>query len=559
MNRSCSSTSPRSSRYGLIAGLIVIQTPPSLHEHTSNMSSLASIPPSLGDFDVQEARCMAQLDSLPDDLTKFSYLSSLRVNQVHQFYRLILKHFTKLTPLIYTPTVGDACLNWSAIYRQPEGMYISYERDKGKIASVLKDWPQDKVAMTVITDGSRILGLGDLGVNGMGIPIGKLSLYVGCAGIDPFQVLPITVDLGTSNEAFRNDKLYMGARRDKYSRQEEEAFLDELMEALTGRWSDIVIQFEDWKNPWYTLEKYAPKYTMFNDDIQGTGAVIMGGMITAIKHTGVALRDHKAVFFGAGSAAVGVAKQIVQYFIHEGLSETEARARFWLVDRQGLVTLDRGDDLPDHKRYFARSDNNGEQFSSLEATAEHIRPTLLVGLSGVKGAFNADLLRNMGLWNKIPVIFSLSNPLTHSECTFSEALTATEGRALFAAGSPFSHMLFKGGDHHAAQGNNMYVFPGIGLGTILSKAAHVTDGMIYASGAALPEMMTSDETHIGMLYPALDRIRRVSQHVAFSVIRAAQKDGVDREEKLRDISDEKLHEYVWEKMYDPFQPQERER
>jgi malate dehydrogenase (oxaloacetate-decarboxylating)(NADP+) len=417
----------------------------------------AAIPPQVDDFDVQEQRCLKQLASKETDLEKFTYLSMLRVNQVHLFYRIVLKHFTELTPLIYTPVVGDACLQWSEIYQQPEGMYLSYDHHKGRISEVLKNWDQQKVAMTVITDGSRILGLGDLGVNGMGIPIGKLSLYVACAGIDPQQILPISIDLGTDNEELRSNKFYLGSRRTKNSREEEEAFLDELMAALKSRWPEIVIQFEDWKHPFYTLEKYAPKYTMFNDDIQGTGAVIMGGIMSAIKNSGLQASQHRAVFFGAGSAAVGVAKQIVQYFIHEGLSESEARSRFWLVDRKGLVTDDRGDELPEHKQYFSRHDNSGKQCPSLEETVDFVQPTILIGLSGVRGAFSRPILQKMGKLNRLPIIFPLSNPLTKSECTFSEAITATEGRVLFASGSPFSHMPFKGGDYHPAQGNNMSV------------------------------------------------------------------------------------------------------
>ena len=415
----------------------------------------AAIPPQVEDFTVQEQRCLKQLASKGTDLEKFTYLSMLRINQVHLFYRLVLKHFTELTPLIYTPVVGEACLQWSEIYQQPEGMYLSSDYHKGHLAKVLNSWPQEKVAMTVITDGSRILGLGDLGVNGMGIPIGKLSLYVACAGIHPQQVLPITIDLGTGNKELREDKFYLGSRRGKNSRAEEEAFLDELMPALKSRWPEIVIQFEDWKQPFYTLEKYAPKYTMFNDDIQGTGAVIMGGIISAVKNSGLPLSEHRAVFFGAGSAAVGVAKQIVQYFIHEGLSDSEARSHFWLVDRKGLLTKDRGDELPKHKEYFSRHDNDGKQYPSLEETLDYVQPTILIGLSGVRGAFSRPMLQKMAKWNKLPIIFPLSNPLTHSECTFSETITATEGRVLFASGSPFSHVPFKGGDYHPAQGNNM--------------------------------------------------------------------------------------------------------
>lgn len=342
----------------------------------------------------------------------------------------------ELTPLIYTPVVGEACLKWSEIYLQPEGLYISYA-DKGHISSVLQNWPQNNVDITVVTDGSRILGLGDLGINGMGIPVGKLALYSACGGIRPDATLPLTLDLGTSNKKFREDPLYMGSRRDKVSAQEEAEFLDELMEALVERWPGIVIQFEDFKNPFPSLERYGGKYTMFNDDIQGTGAVILAGIINAVKRNGVPIKDQRAVLMGAGSAAVGVAKQIVQFFMEEGLTEDEARRCFSLVDTKGLVTNDRGDKLAEHKVYFSRDDNRDKQYKSLAEVVEYVKPTILMGLSTIGGIFDANILTKMGEWNKYPIIFPLSNPSANSECTFEDAVKYTNGRVLFASGSPF--------------------------------------------------------------------------------------------------------------------------
>ena len=299
-----------------------------------------------------------------------------------------------MAPLVYTPTVGEACQKWCQIYQNPEGLYVSYE-DRGDIASVIQNWPQNHVEITVITDGSRILGLGDLGIGGMGIPIGKLALYTGCAGIRPEGTLPLTVDLGTSNKALRNDPLYMGSRRDKVTAEEEQEFLDELMEALKDRWPDIVIQFEDWKNPFPSLARYRDHYAMFNDDIQGTGAVIMGGIIGAVKQSGIAATDHRAVFLGAGSAGTGVAQQIVDYFVHEGMTEDQARKCFWLVDSKGLVTTDRGDKLAAHKVPFAREDNKGEQYKSLDEVVDYVKPTILMGLSTIGGAFTPEILTKM--------------------------------------------------------------------------------------------------------------------------------------------------------------------
>ena len=507
-------------------------------------------PPRPDTYEVQKKRCLSQLALKSTDLERFQYLSNLRHNNVHLFYRLLTDHFTEMAPLVYTPTVGEACQKWSQIYQNPEGMYLSYE-DKGHLAAVIQNWPQSNVEITVVTDGSRILGLGDLGIGGMGIPIGKLALYTGCAGIRPESTLPLTVDLGTSNQALREDPLYMGSRRDKVTAEEEREFLDELMEALKERWPDIVIQFEDWKNPFPSLERYREDYAMFNDDIQGTGAVIMGGVIGAVKQSGIAAKDHRAVFLGSGSAGVGVAKQIVDYFVHEGMTEEDARNCFWLVDSKGLVTSDRGDKLAEHKIYFSRQDNNGQQFKSLNEVVDYVKPTILMGLSTIGGAFTPQILQKTTQWSKHPIIFPLSNPSSKSECTFEAAIKHTNGTCLFASGSPFHALEHNGKIYHPGQGNNMYVFPGIGLGTILSKSVQVTSGMIYASGEALPTMITEEEKDLSLLYPSITRIRDVSARVALFVIRAAQKDNVDRLHHLRDLKDDELERWIKEKMYDP--------
>lgn len=317
-----------------------------------------------------------------------------------------------------------------------------------------------------------------------------------------------------------------------------------------------MIQFEDFKNPFPALERYRDIYTCFNDDIQGTGAVILGGVINAVKRSGLPCKDHRAVFFGAGSAGVGVAKQIVDFFVREGMTEDEARACFYLVDTKGLVTLDRGDKLADHKVYFARADNQGLQLKNLEEVVDHVKPTILMGLSTMGGVFTPQILGKMAEWNSSPIIFPLSNPSSKSECDYESAVTNTDGRCLFASGSPFQPFSFtnSAGDtrtYYPGQGNNMYVFPGIGMGTILSKAVKVTDSMIYASGEALSQALTAEEIERGLLYPDLTRIRSVSVVVARKVIRAAQEDKVDRETPLRTMTDEALDAYIKARMYDP--------
>ena len=495
------------------------------------------------------------LEKKKTPIEKYQYLSVLRNSNVHLFYRLLAANVKELTPLIYTPTVGEACQRWSEIYTQPEGLYLSFS-DKGHLHSVIQNWPHE-VEITVVTDGSRILGLGDLGVNGMGIPVGKLSLYTACAGINPLKTLPLCLDLGTNNEEFRNDPLYLGSRRPKVTPDEEREFLDEMMAALTERWPSIVIQYEDFKNPFPSLERYQNTYTMFNDDIQGTGAVILAGFINAVKQSGTPSKDQRAVFLGAGSAGVGVAKQIVDFFVKEGLSEDQARRCFWLVDSQGLVTNDRPGKLADHKIYFSRDDNEGKQYKTLEEIVEYVKPTILMGLSTIGGAFTPKILERMAELNDRPVIFPLSNPSSKSECTFEEAIKYTKGKCLFASGSPFPTLNHDGKDLVPGQGNNMYVFPGIGLGAILSKAVSVTTNMIYASAEALSTSLLEGEVADNWLYPDIRRIREVSVIVTRGVIRAAQADKVDRELALRNSSDEELDDYIRARMYDPFKEHEK--
>ncbi|KAJ4303621.1 hypothetical protein N0V90_002521 [Kalmusia sp. IMI 367209] len=512
-------------------------------------------PPAVESYEVQAQRCLRLLAMKPTPIEKFQYLVHLRATNVHLFYRLLSENVKELTPLIYTPTVGEACVRWHEIWTQPEGMYLSWN-DRGHLREILDNWPHE-VEITVITDGSRILGLGDLGVNGMGIPVGKLALYTACAGIRPDGTLPLTLDLGTSNEALRNDPLYMGSRTPKVSAAEEKEFLDELMQALTDKWPSIVIQYEDFKNPFPALERYQNTYCMFNDDVQGTGAVIVGGFINAVRASGVPAKDHRAIFLGAGSAGVGVAKQIVEFFIKEGVSEEEARKKFWFVDSNGLVTLDRGDKLAEHKVYFARDDNNGRQYQSLARLIDFVQPTILMGLSTIGGAFNKDILQKMAKLNDRPIIFPLSNPSSKSECNFEEAVQNTEGRCLFASGSPFPSLEHNGRLLTPGQGNNMYVFPGIGLAAIISKATSITQDMIYASAESLSTSLNKQEVADGWLYPDIRRIREVSVVVTRGVIRAAQKNGVDRAVELRELSDDQLDQYIKERMYDPFNEREK--
>ncbi|KAF9548182.1 malate dehydrogenase [Agrocybe pediades] len=518
------------------------------------------VPPKL-DHDIHILRCLEQLRSKDKNLEKYIYLSHLKTEDPSIFYRLCIDHMAEITPIIYTPTVGDACVNFSHIYRRPEGLYVSIE-DKGKISSVINNWPRlDEARISVVTDGtvlrgSRILGLGDLGVNGMGISIGKLSLYVAGAGIRPESTIPICLDLGTNTQRYLDDPLYLGIRQKRVSDAEMTEFMDEFMAAMSQAFPKLMVQFEDFStdNAFKYLERYRHKYPVFNDDIQGTGAVVLSGFLNAAKlssaASGLPLKSHRILFFGAGSAGVGVASQLMSFFTLLGMTEDEARRRIYLVDSQGLVYDSRGE-MAEHKKYFSRDDYAGPPMTNLLDIIDYVKPTALLGLSTITGAFTPDVLDAMGAINPRPIIFPLSNPVQLSECSFADAVEHTQGRVLFASGSPFPEQRYQGKMLYPGQGNNMYIFPGLGLGAILSRAAEVTDSMVEASSLGLASSLTDDERAAGLLYPRIERIREISAFIAKEVIRAAQKAGVDRSVGLRSKSDAELDRFIRQRMWNP--------
>jgi malate dehydrogenase (oxaloacetate-decarboxylating)(NADP+) len=439
-------------------------------------------------------------------------------------------------PLVYTPTIGDVCLQYSSIYTRPEALYISIKQ-RASLKTILKNWPYPNPEICVVTDGSRILGLGDLGLNGVGISIGKLALYVAAAGIYPERTLPIVLDYGTENEENLRDPLYLGLRQRRVSPKEAQDFMDEFMAAATDVFPDMTIQFEDFETDkaFAYLDRYRLKYRSFNDDVQGTGAVILSGYMNAVRLSNVPLADQRLVFMGAGSAGVGVAKQLLEYYTRAGLSEMEAKSKFFLVDTRGLVTIDRGDRLAEHKKYFARTDNLGHQFKTLEEVIEYVRPTALLGLAATHGIFTESVVRALkasvdaGGMGRRPILFPLSNPLTKAECTFQQAIDWTEGTVIFASGSPFpSYTPPNGGGttYHPGQGNNVYIFPGLGKGAILAKARIITDEMVYSSAVALANSLNAEEIAAGLIYPKIDRVRDASIVVAREVMKAARREGV---------------------------------
>ncbi|OAV91850.1 hypothetical protein PTTG_02672 [Puccinia triticina 1-1 BBBD Race 1] len=514
------------------------------------------LPPAIETLDQQMARVLDQMRTKRTSIGQYIYLSNLRQSNVNLFYHVLLTNTSEVVPLVYTPVVGEACTKWSHIYQRPEGLYVSWN-DRGCIRDVLKNWPlPEEARICVVTDGSRILGLGDLGIGGMGISVGKLSLYVAAAGIRPWATVPICIDLGTDNEKNLADPLYLGLRMKRRSKEEALEFMDEFMAAVHAEFPELVIQHEDFatERAFDYLKRYQHSYPMFNDDIQGTGAVILGGFINAARlstaASGKDLRDQRIVFMGAGSAGVGVAKQLLSFFINLGFSEEEAKERVWLVDTKGLVTSDRGDKLAAHKTFFARQPG-GPQIKTLIEVIKHVKPTALIGLAATANLFDEAVVKLMAELNPRPIIFPLSNPVHLAECTFDEAVKWTDGQVLFASGSPFASCGWRGQTIEPGQGNNMYVFPGIGLGAILARVKTISDKMIEASALALSDALTDEEKACGLLYPRLNRIRDISTSVALRVIRQAQEEGLVGNPVVGNLGDDELQKYIEQKEYWP--------
>ncbi|CAO3597450.1 unnamed protein product [Absidia cylindrospora] len=535
-------------------------------------------PPAVESLDMQKTRALSLLRSKTSSLEKYIFLGQLRNSNSRLFYKLVNDQFEEIAPIIYTPTVGEACMEYSNIYPflappgAPDGLYITIN-DLPNLDEIIRNYCEkagrETPEITVISDGSRILGLGDLGVNGIGIPIGKLQLYVGAAGIDPRKTLPIILDFGTNNEKYLNDPLYLGL---KQKRPDDKKFYDsmeQVMNALYDAFPDILVQFEDFQSDraFGLLEKYQNNRLCFNDDIQGTGSVILAGFINALRlaqdKANVNPKDHRIVFFGAGSSAIGVGKQIQAYFMRRyNMSEQDAKNIFYYVDSKGLVTNDRGDKLAQHKVYFARGDNEQKQFKTLSQVIDYAQPTVLIGLSGQGKAFTNTTLQKMGDINKCPIVFPLSNPMTNAECTFDQAMYNTDERVIFASGTAFPPYTSSSGKVvTAGQGNNMYIFPGLGLGTLVAKSKLVSDGMIFAASEGLASTLSLDDLEQGAIYPSLARIREVSTKVAAAVCRQALVENLATNSALLELSsnhkqssssalDQSILEYVESTMWD---------
>jgi malate dehydrogenase (oxaloacetate-decarboxylating)(NADP+) len=491
------------------------------------------LPPRIMSQDEQLERIVPAVRGKPTPLDQYIYLVGLHDRNITLFYRLVMEHLEELMPVLYTPTVGEACQEFGRIFRRSRGLYVTAE-DAGHVRDVLANWPHDDVRMIVVTDGERILGLGDLGANGMGIPIGKLTLYTACAGVSPHECLPITIDVGTENTALRESHSYMGLRRPRLRGAAYDALITEFVEAVQERFPKACLQFEDFgnSNAFVLLEKWRDQVCTFNDDIQGTASVTLGGLFSASRLTGVPLQDMRLLFLGAGEAGIGIGELVVQAMREAGLAEAEARQRCWFVDSKGLVVKTRTD-LAHHKLAFAHDTASVETL--LEAVHAH-KPHAIIGVSGMPSTFTPEVLTAMGTYNARPIILALSNPTSKAECTAREAYVGTEGRAIFASGSPFAPVSYRGRTHVPGQGNNAYIFPGVGLGVIVSESTRVTDEMFSAAARTLANMVTEDDLAMGRIYPSVSTIREVSKAIAMSVAQIAFDRGLARVERPADLA-----------------------
>ena len=490
------------------------------------------LPPHISSLEEQEMRALETVRAKTSDMEKYIYLISLQDRNETLFYRLVTDYIEEFMPIIYTPTVGWACQEYGHIFRRPRGLYIS-SNHKGSISKILANWPHRNVDAIVVTDGERILGLGDLGADGMGIPVGKLSLYTVCAGIHPGKTLPITIDIGTNNEKLLSDPLYIGLRQKRIEGTDYDDLLDEFVTSAAKSFPNALIQFEDFsnKNAFRLLKKYKNQICTFNDDIQGTASVTLAGIYSALRMTGQKLTKQKILFLGAGEAGLGIADLIVSAMESEGMPHDEAKRRCWLVDSKGLVVKCR-DDLQKHKLAYA---HDHEFVPDLLSNVNSLKPTILIGVSGQPQTFTQSIVEAMGGINEKPVVFALSNPTSKAECTAEQAYTWSEGRVVFASGSPFDPIKLNGKTYVPGQGNNAYIFPGVGLGTIECGSKHVTNEMFFAAAKALTNEVTEDDLANGCIYPSLRQIRHVSAVIAASVAEVAYEQGmttVDRPDDL---------------------------
>lgn len=501
------------------------------------------LPPHVASEGEHVRRIIENFRKKPTNLEKYVFMMAVRDRHEDLFYRVVIDHLDEMLPIIYTPTVGQACQVYGQIFRRPRGLYIS-ARDQGRVAEIFDNWHHKDVRIIVVTDGERILGLGDLGANGMGIPVGKLSLYVACAGIDPTQCLPVTIDTGTNNDELLYDPLYLGLHQRRLRGQAYDDLIEEFVTTVQQCYPDAVIQFEDFANvnAFRLLHKYRDRARVFNDDIQGTAAVTLAGLLSAMRVTGSQLTEQKLLFLGAGEAGIGIADLIVSAMMKAGLSEAEARERCWFFDSRGLVVQSRTN-LAEHKLAYAH--DSAETTDFLDAINQ-LKPTAIIGASGQPNTFTEPIITRMADLNERPIVFALSNPTSRSECTAKQAYRWSNGRAVFASGSPFMPVKHGGKTFIPGQANNVYIFPGVGLGVISSGARHVTDEMFMAAAETLAALVSDDDLAHGRLFPGISQIRDVSAEIAAAVAAVAHDRGLATVDRPAD-----LHKATRNAMYEP--------
>ena len=490
------------------------------------------LPPGVLTQAQQGERILRHFRAAASDLDRYVLMNELSDRSDHLFYKVVQDDLEEMLPILYTPTVGQACQQYGYIFRRPRGVYIS-ARDRGHMQEIFGNWPHKDVRIIVVTDGERILGLGDLGANGMGIPVGKLQLYTACAGVPPEQCLPVMLDVGTENQELLKAPLYLGHKKPRLRGQEYDDMVEEFMQAANEAYPGVLIQFEDFanKNAFPLLERYRDRYCTFNDDIQGTGSVAMAGILSSLKITGRKLSDQKFLFLGAGAASMGIGDMLTALIMEDGVSEGEARKRCWFMDTTGLIVEGR-ERLNDHKSRYAHPHKEVKDFHE---AVKLLRPTAIMGASGQPGSFSKEILASMAEINERPIVFALSNPTSKAECTAEEAYEHTGGRAVFASGSPFAPVKYQGKTFIPGQGNNAYIFPGVGLGVIASQSRHVTEEMFFAAAKTVASLVDQDDISLGRTYPPFDKIGEVSLDIATVVARLAWDSGLARAQRPADI------------------------
>ncbi|KDP33810.1 hypothetical protein JCGZ_07381 [Jatropha curcas] len=508
---------------------------------------LGLLPPVVATQQLQEKKLMHTIRQYQLPLQKYMAMMELEERNERLFYKLLIDNVEELLPIVYTPTVGEACQKYGSIFKRPQGLYISL-KEKGKILDVLKNWPERSIQVIVVTDGERILGLGDLGCQGMGIPVGKLALYTALGGVRPSACLPITIDVGTNNEQLLKDEFYIGLRQRRATGQEYSELLHEFMTAVKQNYGEkVLIQFEDFANhnAFELLAKYGTTHLVFNDDIQGTASVVLAGVIAALKLLGGSLADHTFLFLGAGEAGTGIAELIAHEMSKRANAPLEeTRKKIWLVDSKGLIVSSRKDSLQHFKKPWA---HEHEPVKNLLDAVKAIKPTVLIGSSGVGRTFTKEVVEAMASLNEKPVIMALSNPTSQSECTAEEAYTWSKGKAIFASGSPFDPVEYEGKIFAPGQANNAYIFPGFGLGLVISGAIRVHDEMLLAASEALAGQVTEENYSKGLIYPPFSNIRKISAHIAANVAAKAYELGL----ATRLPRPENLVKYAESCMYSP--------